>query len=170
MANLESINEMDKYTMTLIHKALSKALKKEENQIDPDVGMVRVNAEIRLDVTGEVGRGESQIRTRYPVNWQSEYIDAELKITVILSALDDLGIASQVIDRIREMANEPNRQADFLPHVVEKVEKIKEANKVVKEVKGPIMTEDDLVSLIVPGSDEPTSWDFMETLADDLRV
>ena len=170
MANLKSINEMDKYTMTLIHKAIGKALKKEENQIDPDVGMVRVNAEIRLDVTGEVGRGESHKRISYPVKWQSEYIDAELKITAILAALDDLGIASQVIGRIREMANEPHRQADFLPQVAEKVEKIKEAHKIVKEVKGPIKTEDDLVSLIVPGCDEPTSWDFMETLAEDLRV
>ena len=54
--------------------------------------------------------------------------------------------------------------------VEKKIKKLKEAHKVVKEVKGPIKTEDDLVSLIVPGCDDPTSWDFMETLAEDLRV
>ena len=172
MANLASINEMDKYTMTLIHKALGKALKKEENQIDPDVGMVRVNAEIRLDVTGEVGRRESYEKTTHPVKWREEYVNAEMRIGAIFRVLEGFLHPSE-IEEVRLFSKDLGYQLDTENgslRVEKKIKKLKEAHKVVKEVKGPIKTEDDLVSLIVPGCDEPTSWDFMETLAEDLRV
>ncbi len=164
MANLESIYRLDKYTMTLIHQHISKALKQEENQLDPDDGMVEVSKEVCLDVTGQVGRRESYEKTTHPVKWREEFVNAEMRIGAIFRILEDLLFPSE-IEEVRRFSKDLGYQLKTelgSGRVEKKIEKLKEDNAVTQTVRGTIKTHDDLVSLIVRDDGEPSAWDYME--------
>tara|TARA_R100001129_G_scaffold183772_2_gene166969 strand:- start:10 stop:531 length:522 start_codon:yes stop_codon:yes gene_type:complete len=105
MADKLMINEMDKYSIQVLLKALSKLAKLPENQITPDVGVVPVQGTITLDFCGRVERAQPYTYEKSAVDWEDQALNALKKVIRLEETLNLLRKDGRVAELLEDLEN-----------------------------------------------------------------